>query len=265
MRMRLAFSVAAHLDPEILLIDEILAVGDIGFQRKSLEKMNAVASSGRTILFISHSMAAIKSLCQSAILLEAGKIVYNGSVEEAIEFYTNTLKEENTTGSYLQTPKPHLLAQLISAELFDHKNQPNNKFAHDNILNIHAKLLVQNNPIQATLCLNIYNANLDVIIASYDFESDDSLLAHKKPGIYEFHISVPGNLLVPGQYSLGFEIAQPLLRTTRILDHVAMICPFEIYDNGSNIARVNAHWHGLVHPPIKWEMQTGTAHSNSAG
>ena len=254
MRMRLAFSVAAHLDPEILLIDEILAVGDIGFQRKSLEKMNAVASSGRTILFISHSMAAIKSLCQSAILLEAGKIVYNGNVEDAIEFYTRTARDENSSGRYLQNPDPALAAQIVSAELLDSKGQINHRFAHDTDVTIRAKLVVQHHSIQATVCLFIYNANLDVIIASYDFESNDSHLIHKKTGAYEFEISIPGNLLIPGQYSIGFEIVRTRLKSNQILNRIDMICPFEIYDNGSDIARVNAHWRGIVHPRVIWKI-----------
>ncbi|MCX6081390.1 MAG: ABC transporter ATP-binding protein [Chloroflexi bacterium] len=258
MRMRLAFSVAAHLDPEILLIDEILAVGDIAFQRKSLAKMNAVASSGRTILFISHSMAAIKSLCQSAILLNAGKIVYNGNVEDAIDFYTKTAKEENNSAHYFQNPNPHLPAQITSVELLDTQGLSANKFGHDNNINIRAKLLIQNHAIQTTVCLNIYNANLDIVIASYDFESDDSLLIHKKPGEYIFEISIPGHELVPGEYSLGFEITQPQLRANLILNRIDMICHFEIYDNGSDIARLNAHWRGLVHPQIHWKIQANS-------
>jgi len=257
MRMRLAFSVAAHLNPEILLIDEILAVGDISFQHKSLGKMNEVAASGRTILFISHSMAAIKALCQSAILLDAGRIVYNGGVDEAIDIYTRD-ESRGTSGSYHQENISQAIAQIISTELVDNKGLVNNKFAHDNKITIRTRLLVQGRSIPATVCLHINNANLDTIIASYDFESDDAFLLPKKPGVHCYEITIPANVLIPGQYSIGFEITQPAKRTTWILNRIDMICPFEIYDNGSTIARVNAHWRGLVHPPVNWKINEDT-------
>src|SRR5690242_2527834 len=88
MYMRLAFAVAAHLEPEILLVDEVLAVGDVAFQKKCLGKMGEVANRGRTVLFVSHDMRAIKSLCRSAIHLDAGRIVIKAPVREAIESYT---------------------------------------------------------------------------------------------------------------------------------------------------------------------------------
>src|SRR5436305_14861429 len=75
MYMRLAFAVAAHLEPEILMVDEVLAVGDLAFQRKCLGKMREVAKSGRTVLFVSHNINAVEELCQSALLLEHGRVV----------------------------------------------------------------------------------------------------------------------------------------------------------------------------------------------
>ncbi len=93
MRVRLGFAVAAHLDPEILLVDEVLAVGDTAFQQKCLGKMDAVASSGRTILFVSHNMASIEALCGRAILLEEGRMVRSGRCTDVISYYLNTLAE----------------------------------------------------------------------------------------------------------------------------------------------------------------------------
>ena len=87
MYVRLAFAVAAHLEPEILIIDEVLAVGDAKFQRKCLAKMEDVGKEGRTVLFVSHQMAAIKKLCSRAILLQSGKVQYDGNVESAIDYY----------------------------------------------------------------------------------------------------------------------------------------------------------------------------------
>ncbi len=87
MYVRLAFAVAAHLEPEILLVDEVLAVGDIAFQRKCLGKMSSVAGEGRTILFVSHNMGIMQQLCQRGILLQKGRIVADTSMTEAARTY----------------------------------------------------------------------------------------------------------------------------------------------------------------------------------
>ena len=96
MRMRLAFSVAAHLDPDILLLDEVLAVGDIAFQQKCLERVEGLASGGRTIVFVSHNMSAIVKFCDRVIWLQDGKIVYDGEVTEGVKLYQDEpLSEED--------------------------------------------------------------------------------------------------------------------------------------------------------------------------
>jgi len=92
MYVRVAFAVAAHLEPEILLVDEVLAVGDAEFQRKCLGKMRAVATQGRTVLFVSHNLQAIQSLCQRGLLLERGKLVYDGAASRACERYLESIE-----------------------------------------------------------------------------------------------------------------------------------------------------------------------------
>ncbi|PKM92496.1 MAG: ABC transporter ATP-binding protein, partial [Euryarchaeota archaeon HGW-Euryarchaeota-1] len=87
MYVRLAFAVAAHLEPEILLVDEVLAVGDVEFQKKCLGKMKDIAAGGRTVLFVSHNMAAIQSLCKRAIVLENGGNIFDGGTNESVEIY----------------------------------------------------------------------------------------------------------------------------------------------------------------------------------
>src|SRR6185369_16443293 len=87
MYMRLAFAVASHLEPEILLVDEVLAVGDAAFQKRCLGKMGAVAREGRTLLFVSHNMAAIRSLCPQVIWLDKGQIVAAGETEPIVRNY----------------------------------------------------------------------------------------------------------------------------------------------------------------------------------
>ena len=101
MRVRLAFAVAAHLEPDILVIDEVLAVGDAEFQKKAIGKMQDISKTdGRTVLFVSHNMAAVKSLCTKAIVLEHGKVVFEGGSDEAINFYLKLGNEVGVSNFY---------------------------------------------------------------------------------------------------------------------------------------------------------------------
>jgi lipopolysaccharide transport system ATP-binding protein len=93
MMMRLAFAVAAHLEPEILLVDEVLAVGDVAFQRRCIGKMGEVAREGRTVLFVSHNMALVQALCSRGILLESGRIVADGPISETVDHYLAGLEQ----------------------------------------------------------------------------------------------------------------------------------------------------------------------------
>ena len=97
MYVRLAFSVAAHLEPEILIVDEVLAVGDASFQRKCLGKMSEVSNQGRTVLFVSHNMAAIQSLCSRGILLNQGTIAVDGSINDAVSYYLQSLQDDGSS------------------------------------------------------------------------------------------------------------------------------------------------------------------------
>jgi lipopolysaccharide transport system ATP-binding protein len=118
MYVRLAFAVAAHLNPEILIVDEVLAVGDVAFQKKCLGKMNEVSRGGRTVIFVSHNMAAIENLCKRGILLERGHVTFEGTSKEAIHRYLNTLSgAQNGLGHIIDlggsTDRRSLTAKLL--------------------------------------------------------------------------------------------------------------------------------------------------------
>ena len=97
MQVRLAFAVAAHLEPDLLLVDEVLAVGDVAFQKKCLGRMGEVAGEGRTVLFVSHNMAVMQALCRRGILLEHGQVVHDGSIQEAVSLYLRNLERSMTS------------------------------------------------------------------------------------------------------------------------------------------------------------------------
>jgi lipopolysaccharide transport system ATP-binding protein len=97
MQVRLAFSVAAHLEPDILLVDEVLAVGDVAFQKKCLGRMGEVAGEGRTVLFVSHNMAVMQALCKRGILLEHGRVQLDGTIQDAVALYLRNLEHQMTS------------------------------------------------------------------------------------------------------------------------------------------------------------------------
>jgi lipopolysaccharide transport system ATP-binding protein len=120
MYVRLAFSVAAHLEPEILLVDEVLAVGDVSFQRKCLGKMDEVSQQGRTVLFVSHNMGLIQTLCQRGIYLESGAIARTGSIAETVEAYLLSLEQANSQNVAERVDRRGVgKVKLVGVEVYD--------------------------------------------------------------------------------------------------------------------------------------------------
>ncbi|MBN8575708.1 MAG: ABC transporter ATP-binding protein [Cytophagales bacterium] len=125
MKVRLGFAVAAHLEPEILIVDEVLAVGDIGFQRKCLGKMGEVASGGRTVLFVSHQMAAVQALCSRGLLLANGKVLCNGDVNTVVHSYLQAFNPESVTELSTTTEREgNSKARIVDFCLLDDNHQP---------------------------------------------------------------------------------------------------------------------------------------------
>lgn len=129
MYVRLAFAVAAHLDPEILIVDEVLAVGDISFQKKCLGKMGEVSRGGRTVIFVSHNMAAVENLCTRGVVLHQGKLCFDGGSKDAIQYYLNSLSTQSGTGHIVELDgvgdRRSIIAPLLSRlEFLTENEQP---------------------------------------------------------------------------------------------------------------------------------------------
>ena len=123
MYVRLAFSVAAHLEPEILLVDEVLAVGDIAFQRKCLGMMDDVAHEGRTVVFVSHNMSLLQTLCQRGIFLQEGTVFTDGSITEAVDAYLHTIEQARSQDLFMRTDrKGQGKVKLVGAEVTNGSN-----------------------------------------------------------------------------------------------------------------------------------------------
>jgi lipopolysaccharide transport system ATP-binding protein len=217
MYVRLAFSIAAHLDPEILIVDEVLAVGDVAFQKKCLGKMAEACTRERTVLFVSHNLAAVKALCNRGIVLQQGVVVYNGTAESAIDYYLHSASGEDAR------PDSHII-DLTSAPSRQQKSRPLLKrlelYTHDN------KPIRGNLPVGAPLKAVIHFhleepcMNFDGCIAFNTLGGERVCTAHsayepdrvheQRVGDQVFVCDIPSVPLVPGEYKIavGLDIAR---------------------------------------------------------
>jgi lipopolysaccharide transport system ATP-binding protein len=255
MRVRLAFAVAAHLEPEILLIDEVLAVGDAAFQKKCLGKMENVAKEGKTILFVSHNMAAVKVLCQKGIHLDKGVIRYWGKVTNAINDYL-TLGEKKSVTCVKLGEEPLLPVQLLSVEVVDGDDELLAQHPHDQPFWLKIQVLVRSRIANIYLAAHIHDYDLETIIFTRDFESDENQLLHRESGIHTYSIKIPAPLLVPGNYRISVHVARS--SPPEIISGIDYACPFEIIDNGSALAKAGFPWRGKINVPLKWERVNAT-------
>lgn len=168
MFVKLAFSVSAHLESDIMLMDEVLAVGDMAFQKKCIDKMVSVArDEGRTILYVSHNMQTIRKLCSRCIVLDKGKIIYNGDVEEAIDIYLrNKSFMEKIFNDFSKAPRPGFLTgkvKIQSLELIDKKEC---RFYDDEKLKFNLKWHAEEDIENLCLRMMIHNNDQDVIASA---------------------------------------------------------------------------------------------------
>jgi len=218
MYVRLAFAVAAHLEPEILLVDEVLAVGDAEFQRKCLGKMDDIAGHGRTVLFISHNMSAVKSLCRRAIWLEGGMVKADGKTDAVVSAYLalidKTIHDEIGDGIGPETAQravgtgEAILQQVV---LKDHEGRSIRQIFSGENLHISAVYDVKAPIADASVEIGISTLDGLRMATAYSVEGGQSLLRLER-GLWEIAVEIEVSLL-PGQYALDLflhDVARPL-------------------------------------------------------
>ncbi|MBK9926011.1 MAG: ABC transporter ATP-binding protein [Anaerolineales bacterium] len=198
MYVRLAFAVAAHLDPEILVVDEVLAVGDVAFQKKCLGKMGDVAQEGRTVLFVSHNMAAVMTLCQRLILLENGNLSLNGDPHKVISRYYDRLQLQTNIQEVHRTGSGK--AKFISASLLNEDGTEASSFimGHSLFIEMWAESAIKTG-VQFALVINDHYGR--PIIHAVD--QDDSFQAQPDAGVYKIRVQLGNLSLYPGEYTLS--------------------------------------------------------------
>jgi len=257
MYVRLAFAVAAHLEPEILLVDEVLAVGDIEFQKKCLGKMGDIGREGRTVVLVSHNMPSIVNLCQCAVLLDVGKVVKDGQVAEVVQYYLATAR---SAGGEVVWPDP---AQA-----------PGNDIVH-----LHAARILQDGiegptadvDISKEVLIQITYWNLregallypaiwlrdkmgTFVLASSNHKSisltDDPWCGRPYPiGLFQSICRIPGSFLNEGLYSVTVIVGKGISDTQILEDYVLS---FNVHDTGEMRKEFHGNWIGVVRPKLAW-------------
>jgi lipopolysaccharide transport system ATP-binding protein len=226
MQMRLAFSVAAHLQPEILVVDEVLAVGDVQFQKKCMGKMDDVSRSGRTVLFVSHNMAAVRQLTTRCILMSKGKIAFDGDPGRAIELYGEAMSTAFTQGADLDT-WPHKLPESDRVVAFKALSFPKQQsvFEPDETIKFAASLYAREPAQSIRISGTIFHAE-GYPIGSFFSPNTANFHAGEKKTL---EISLHNLNLAPGRYSFGLATGTGNETTGhRDFDIIHEVLPFEI-------------------------------------
>ena len=242
MYVRLAFAVAAHLEPEILIVDEVLSVGDARFQQKCLGKMDDVAKGGRTVLFVSHNMAAVQRLATSALLLERGRLKASGHVRSMVAQYLSG----DAHAAYVadrRTGEP----QILEAEVIDARGARVAKPLNTDAFGFRVRVVLPEARSGMTVGIGVLAADGTVVFTS---NTDDvALTLPREAGEYETRVMLPAETLMAGDYHLAvclwdvghiFDLQEPALSFG--LEYG----PSVLYDSGDR--------KGLVHVRCSWEL-----------
>jgi lipopolysaccharide transport system ATP-binding protein len=254
MTVRLAFAVAAFLEPEILVIDEVLAVGDAEFQKKAIGKMQDISrSGGRTVLFVSHNMAAVKSLCTKGIVMENGKVAFEGNIDDAIDKYLNeSTNNAEKKWTIEQAPGADFI-RLLEVKVFNkNKEISANHFITDDIqIEFIYEILKENQLF--THGFNLFNSHNIHILSSHD-KNSRTLQTPLSIGIHTSAITIPGNFLAESGYSCSFAIMR--YNPFHVEFHEKDIVGFNVIDEiGENTVRgsYSGGFPGIVRPLLNWK------------
>lgn len=202
MAVRLGFAIAAHLEPEILLADEVLAVGDAAFQRKCVGKLGSVSAQGRTVLFVTHQLDMVRALCDRCLLFSHGTVAADGSPEEVITQYLRGIGESGTCPTVHLPSDPTLKLQILSARVVGSDGQPRARFDVFEPIAIEIDYEVRA-PIEgANVCFEVLR-NGTFVFQSFDTDTAPERLEARPRGRHRVRVALPCPLLKSGRYSLS--------------------------------------------------------------
>ena len=244
MYVRLAFAVAAHLEPEILIVDEVLAVGDADFQKKCLGKMGDVANDGRTIIFVSHNMQAVQSLCKSAIYLKQGTMADMGRTDKVINNYLTREVKNCLSKIYTEQDAPgNDAVKLLSAEILPQLNNETDAIMVSTAIDVSFKFYLEKE-MEVNLSLLLYTASGNCI---FNVATASKPL---KQGIHYSTLKIPGKLLNDDMYTINLLFVKD---TSQILYLAEDLLTFEVTDEARE-GNWYGKWLGAVRPDLEFSL-----------
>ncbi len=248
MYVRLAFAVAAHLEPEILLVDEVLAVGDAAFQKKCLGKMGEVAKEGRTVLFVSHQMGSIAQLCTSAILLDNGKISQSGPVSEVVTGYMNQLSR-GSMNFEASSPTGNKNIAIMKAVAMDDRGNPTATFTHMQPITVVITCKINKWVTGAEIRIEVRDSRRNVFTTDTEIVVDTNCM----PETIVAKAVIPGNLLRPETYFLTLATYIP---NQVVFDLIRDAFSVTVIDGGSKYAASEGLDYGCVFVDCAWSIES---------
>jgi lipopolysaccharide transport system ATP-binding protein len=255
MYVRLAFAVAAHLEPEILIVDEVLAVGDAEFQKKCLGKMGDVAKSGRTVLFVSHNMAAVVRLCSRGVLMQQGEIAEEGDPVRVTHQYLSrgTTTWAKRVWSSTDTGPGDAGVRLRSARVRDEDGTVADTFAIQKAVYVDVEYLQLEPALRPTAILHFVNEDGLCLFATNDFTNLAWWNTPRHRGVVTATCRIPGNFLAEGRVLIHVALGSYNPNIVHALERDALC--FDVIDqsHGDGVRGVHVgHWPGVVRPSLEW-------------
>lgn len=257
MYVRLGFSVLAHMDPDILIVDEVLAVGDVRFQKKCIGKMEAVGQHGRTVLLVSHDMSAIARLCKRAILLKQGQIVREGPAHEVVvtDYLSSGHVQPYCEWPDIQQAPGNEVVRLRAVRVKTESGSVGHAFDIRQSIAIELEFEVRKTGHVLVAGFGLYNEeNLNIFIA---YDRDPSWHKHQRPvGRYMSTAWIPANLLSEGFLTVNAAIITE--DPFRLHCDVPRVVGFRVHENGTGPSArgdFTGRWPGAVRPLLKWTTQ----------
>jgi lipopolysaccharide transport system ATP-binding protein len=267
MKVRLGFAVAAFLEPEILLIDEVLAVGDAEFQKKCLGKMEDVTHQGRTVLFVSHSMPAILRLCDRAIMLDHGRTVIDGPTHDVVRQYLESDLGRSATRAWDDpaTAPGDSVARLKSIRVRPAGGGPAEEIEIRQPIDIEVEYWSEDpGVLRPSVNIHLFDQDGVCLFVNNDWNDQVWWASPRSPGLIRAICRIPGNFLAEGRFTVDAVVStyNPLIVHAREYDAVA----FQVVDRseGDGVRGPYTHdWPGVVRPMLEWHVHVLGAQSGS--
>jgi lipopolysaccharide transport system ATP-binding protein len=254
MYVRLAFAVAAHLEPEILIVDEVLAVGDAGFQKKCLGKIDAVSKEGRTVIFVSHQMDMIRALCSRCVLLSAGQMAFNGSPESAAQQYASEIMTGSRSGSFEVELQPQFAIQILRGRLLGPTGVIQTEYDVFEPIRLELEYVVHKPITGALVTARMLRFGATVFL-SFDTDATPERLETRAPGHYKTTVTIPAPLLKPGSYTISLNTGIANLTPLHALDDILALT-VELKSRPSTFLSYAEKRPGMLAVSLDWPTET---------